>query len=198
MAVSWTPHRFAGGVLALDVANTVVLRVDAHRRFDRFDDSSEIPRFAAAATRFRREELGGRVLAVDDAAAIRPTVLAMRETTDLLFRHAALAASMDTGQLAGFLMSCASALDGTGEAIGTANAFGDPATPIRFETAVAISALSLLEPSRRSRIRICAHCGWLFLDRSRNRSRVWCDMAVCGNRTKARRHYRKHTEMADA
>jgi predicted RNA-binding Zn ribbon-like protein len=29
-------------------------------------------------------------------------------------------------------------------------------------------------------------CGWLFFDRSRNRSRSWCDMAVCGNRTKTR------------
>jgi hypothetical protein len=29
-------------------------------------------------------------------------------------------------------------------------------------------------------------CGWLFYDRSRNRSGVWCSMAVCGNRTKTR------------
>ncbi len=29
-------------------------------------------------------------------------------------------------------------------------------------------------------------CGWLFYDRSRNRSARWCDMAVCGNRTKTR------------
>lgn len=29
-------------------------------------------------------------------------------------------------------------------------------------------------------------CGWLFYDRSRNRSGVWCSMAVCGNRTKMR------------
>jgi hypothetical protein len=29
-------------------------------------------------------------------------------------------------------------------------------------------------------------CRWLFYDRSRNRSGVWCSMAVCGNRTKTR------------
>jgi predicted RNA-binding Zn ribbon-like protein len=29
-------------------------------------------------------------------------------------------------------------------------------------------------------------CGFAFYDRSRNRSGVWCDMAVCGNRAKAR------------
>jgi predicted RNA-binding Zn ribbon-like protein len=29
-------------------------------------------------------------------------------------------------------------------------------------------------------------CGWAFYDRSRNRSRTWCAMSVCGNRAKAR------------
>jgi predicted RNA-binding Zn ribbon-like protein len=29
-------------------------------------------------------------------------------------------------------------------------------------------------------------CGWAFYDRSRNHSRTWCDMSVCGNRAKAR------------
>lgn len=32
-------------------------------------------------------------------------------------------------------------------------------------------------------------CAWLFLDTSRNKSRRWCTMEVCGNRSKARRHY---------
>jgi predicted RNA-binding Zn ribbon-like protein len=34
-------------------------------------------------------------------------------------------------------------------------------------------------------------CGWLFVDESRNGSRRWCSMKDCGNRAKARRHYRK-------
>jgi predicted RNA-binding Zn ribbon-like protein len=29
-------------------------------------------------------------------------------------------------------------------------------------------------------------CRWAFYDRSRNRSAVWCDMGVCGNRQKVR------------
>ena len=29
-------------------------------------------------------------------------------------------------------------------------------------------------------------CRWAFYDRSRNRSRTWCSMSVCGNRAKAR------------
>jgi predicted RNA-binding Zn ribbon-like protein len=33
----------------------------------------------------------------------------------------------------------------------------------------------------------CETCRWLFLDTSKNHSRRWCDMKVCGNRMKARR-----------
>ena len=38
------------------------------------------------------------------------------------------------------------------------------------------------------RLKACRRdvCRWLFYDRSRNRSGVWCSMAVCGNRTKTR------------
>jgi predicted RNA-binding Zn ribbon-like protein len=39
-----------------------------------------------------------------------------------------------------------------------------------------------------SRLKACRRdvCGWLFYDRSRNRSAVWCQMAVCGNRVKTK------------
>jgi predicted RNA-binding Zn ribbon-like protein len=39
-----------------------------------------------------------------------------------------------------------------------------------------------------TRLKACRSdvCRWLFYDRSRNRSAVWCSMAVCGNRTKTR------------
>jgi len=38
------------------------------------------------------------------------------------------------------------------------------------------------------RVKACRapDCNWAFYDRSRNRSGVWCEMAVCGNRTKVR------------
>lgn len=38
------------------------------------------------------------------------------------------------------------------------------------------------------RLKACRRdvCHWLFYDRSRNRSAVWCRMAVCGNRIKTR------------
>ena len=52
------------------------------------------------------------------------------------------------------------------------------------------AAADLLASPRRERVRCCegTGCAWLFLDESRNRSRRWCDMTVCGNRAKARRH----------
>jgi predicted RNA-binding Zn ribbon-like protein len=38
------------------------------------------------------------------------------------------------------------------------------------------------------RLKACRRdvCRWLFYDRSRNRSAVWCQMSVCGNRTKTK------------
>ncbi len=196
MAVSWTPHRFSGGVLALDVANTVVLRGDPKRRFDRFEDAAELARFAAAASLLRREELGGRTLVVEDAPATLPVVLRMREAADLLFRRAVLSGSMDASHLAELLAACAAGLADLHDDLGSLDRpFGDAVAPLRLEAALAISAITLLEPQRMARTRICGHCGWLFLDLSRNRSRVWCDMAVCGNRRKARRHYLRQKEV---
>lgn len=34
----------------------------------------------------------------------------------------------------------------------------------------------------------CSTCLWVFYDESKNRSRSWCSMEVCGNREKARRY----------
>ena len=68
------------------------------------------------------------------------------------------------------------------------------ARPQALDTATARSALLLLSRPEPERLKICPNCQWLFLDRSRNRSRAWCDMAVCGNRAKASRHYRRNRE----
>jgi predicted RNA-binding Zn ribbon-like protein len=39
-----------------------------------------------------------------------------------------------------------------------------------------------------SRLKACREdtCRWAFYDQARNRSRTWCSMAVCGNRSKTR------------
>jgi len=192
MTVSWTRHRFSGGVLALDATNTVVHRGDPARSFDRFEDAAELPRFAAAASGFRAAELGARPLIVQEPSTILPAVLAMRETTDRLFRDAAAQGVISTGHLPDFLRACADGLAGHEESMGAQNKpLGEAARPLAFEAALAVSALSLLSNESVRRLRICPNCNWLFLDRSRNGSRMWCDMAVCGNRQKAKRHYHR-------
>lgn len=44
------------------------------------------------------------------------------------------------------------------------------------------------------RLKACSAdpCGWAFVDRSRNASRHWCSMRVCGNREKARAFRARH------
>jgi predicted RNA-binding Zn ribbon-like protein len=58
---------------------------------------------------------------------------------------------------------------------------------------VARSAADLLTEGPLTTVRRCEGrgCGWLFLDTSRNRTRRWCDMRICGNRAKARRHHER-------
>jgi predicted RNA-binding Zn ribbon-like protein len=68
----------------------------------------------------------------------------------------------------------------------------EPAAPALLAP-VLWSAADLLIAGERERVRQCANakCLWLFLDRSKTGTRRWCDMASCGNRAKARRHYLK-------
>ena len=73
---------------------------------------------------------------------------------------------------------------------------GSKTTLDRILWPIAQSAADLLTSDELKIVRFCEapDCEWLFLDRSRNRSRRWCDMASCGNREKARRHYRRTRE----
>jgi predicted RNA-binding Zn ribbon-like protein len=54
---------------------------------------------------------------------------------------------------------------------------------------IARNAAELLTSGHLDQIRECAGetCGWLFLDHTRNHSRLWCDMRACGNREKQAR-----------
>src|SRR5207237_8694135 len=56
---------------------------------------------------------------------------------------------------------------------------------------VARSAADLLTSDDLGYVRQCAagDCAWLFLDKTKNHRRRWCDMKTCGNRDKARRYY---------
>jgi predicted RNA-binding Zn ribbon-like protein len=71
----------------------------------------------------------------------------------------------------------------------------------RFETNAELplwilsqSASQLMMSDATDRISACGAetCRWLFLDTSKNHTRRWCNMQVCGNRMKARRYQARH------
>lgn len=180
MTFSWTPHRFSGGTLALDVANSVVLRADPERRIDRFADPAVMDAFPDGANRHGAErDLLGLLEPASEAA--RAGLVALREAIDRHFRAEVLG-QVQPALLADLLEAIAATLRRSG------------ARPQALDAATARSALMLLSRPEPDRLKICPNCQWLFLDRSRNRSRAWCDMAVCGNRVKANRHYRRNRE----
>jgi predicted RNA-binding Zn ribbon-like protein len=63
-----------------------------------------------------------------------------------------------------------------------------PDGPLRL---VIDAAVALMTSPDIHSVRECSEdtCRWFFLDRSRNHSRRWCDMQLCGNRSKAKRFY---------
>jgi len=61
---------------------------------------------------------------------------------------------------------------------------------------LARDAADLLTAPELERVKLCPgrDCGWLFVDASKNRSRRWCSMEVCGSREKMRRlHARRRS-----
>lgn len=58
-------------------------------------------------------------------------------------------------------------------------------------TPIALSAAELLCASEPQRIRRCGNpvCGLYYYDTSKNHTRRWCSMAICGNRMKAAAFY---------
>jgi predicted RNA-binding Zn ribbon-like protein len=57
----------------------------------------------------------------------------------------------------------------------------------------AVLAWDALRISSPGRLRPCANteCQLFLIDRSKPNTARWCSMAICGNRMKARRHYRR-------
>ncbi|MDZ4770169.1 MAG: CGNR zinc finger domain-containing protein [Chloroflexota bacterium] len=70
------------------------------------------------------------------------------------------------------------------------------ASPMHRLIPIAESAVAVLcHPEQLSRVKKCANpeCIHYFLDTSKNRTRRWCDMSTCGNRSKAAAYYRRKT-----
>jgi predicted RNA-binding Zn ribbon-like protein len=185
-----------GGHPALDLVNTVDWR-------DREDREETLVSYAALLACCRRlglispdnaEHLERAArLAPAEAAGLLPEALALREATARLV-EAGRGAPADLALVNRWLAqpNAAAALKPNpagGYRLAEPEA-ADLAAPLR---AIARAAADLLTSSRLRRVRCCGGpgCGWLFLDTSPNGRRRWCSMEGCGNRAKAKRHYRK-------
>lgn len=52
-------------------------------------------------------------------------------------------------------------------------------------------AYTLLLEAKLERIGECPECGWLFIDKTKNGRRRWCNMQNCGSRSKSLEYYRR-------
>ena len=186
MKSAWNAHRFSGGVLVLDLVNTVVHRQKPAMRFDRLTDCKAASGFAVAAAHFRQDELDSSHLLPPGNPATLRNLLQLREASDALFRPGELqtkSQSFAPHQLQALFKAAAKACSQQASKDRSATT---------LNMACALSSIRLIGSGTHHRIRTCPSCDWLFVDRSKNGSRRWCDMAVCGNRAKAAAHY-QHT-----
>lgn len=188
-----------GNALCLDFANTTEPRGQADA-FDFLATYEDLVHWAAhvgmisrgSGTKLRREGSGAprRATAVFDEARF------LREAISSVFEAIAMGRTPPRKDLDEITRSYRSHLKDTslvtqGERFGFATSpssdLGSPLWP------VVGSAVELLTHGDLKSIKICAgDCRWLFLDTSKNHSRRWCTMAVCGSRDKMRRHYARH------
>jgi predicted RNA-binding Zn ribbon-like protein len=165
--------------LALDVANTVVRRHDPVRRIDRFLDRENVLSFIQAATRFRSNEVHGNNF---NSLSIGPdfdALITLRESIDGYVRPVAVSGVLSNVALKRLFAAAA----------GAVNAYPSQSIGRSFGHFVCVSAMKLLDERTILKCKVCPDCEWLFFDQSKNQSRLWCDMALCGNRAKAKAHY---------
>jgi predicted RNA-binding Zn ribbon-like protein len=85
-------------------------------------------------------------------------------------------------------------LDDAARRAGLRVGFVDGRLVFRSRSRVLAAVAEAMADGSWARLKACRadDCKWAFVDNARNRSRQWCDMAVCGNRAKARRYRSRH------
>ena len=196
-----TAHQFdlSGGALCLDFVNTLADRPRGEE--EHLGDAAALLEWARQAEVAPRREIG----ALADELTARPHdvapwfdgALELRETLYRIFRCLPRGDAPTEEDLARLNGALAEALPHLLVAAGDEGFSwqwrADGAGFDRVLWPVVRSAADLLTSSEVPLLRECASgtCSWLFVDRSRNHRRKWCDMSTCGNRAKARRHYRR-------
>ena len=189
--------KLLGGAPCLDFANTVDWRKGEPQ--EKLNDAHGLLNWAlqagiisgAEAARLHEAALGdpGETQKTLDRA------IRLREAIHGLFLAAAEHRSPNTEDLNLFNDELAQALTHTaltGDSAGYTLGFKEGSIE-RILWTLAHSAAQLLASPSLTRVKECGdpHCGWLFLDTSRNGTRRWCSMEDCGNRNKARRHHHR-------
>ncbi|MBE1528948.1 putative RNA-binding Zn ribbon-like protein [Sphingopyxis sp. OAS728] len=171
------PHRVAGN-LALDLANTISWR-GTPREIDCLADAEGLAAWAQALGLIDSADAPA-LYAFEEVRALRTAIIAAGSA---VAAGAApdVSATETVARLAARSLAAAS-LDGIPATI----AF---APEDRILGPLAWAALDLFRGDELARLKQCPpdDCRWLFIDRTKNGSRRWCDMASCGNRAKARR-----------
>jgi len=194
----------SGGALCLDFANTWSHRGRPETdHLLRYSDLLAFGLQAGALTAAEKDRLSGRAKREPQAATA--ALARSRDLRETLYRTFSTLAA-DSGPEAADLERLNAALP---EALSRLRlerrgtelvwSWAAPDEPLEAPLwPVVRSAAELLTSQERQRVRECAgsSCTWLFLDRSRNRSRRWCSMETCGNRAKAHRHYHRRSESA--
>jgi predicted RNA-binding Zn ribbon-like protein len=160
--------RLDGGHPALDLVNTIYGQVGKPPEHDVLRTPEDLATFA------RRTHMGETA----DAASLR----AARR-----LRTAVEAALRDDDAAALQRAAVAAYRHGTLRPGG----WTWPDAPMSVVHRLAHAAAQLLASPDRDRLRKCDDCCWLYLDRSKNRSRKWCSMADCGTNAKKRRYIEK-------
>ncbi len=191
-----------GGQLALDLANTVSRRDDPERRKDHLASYRDLLAFARQSGVISPRQAGELLSSAEQHGnlARRSFVEAVKLREAVYRAFSAIAQSRsatatDLDLITDFALKALqhrslARVNGGYQWEWQAKA-GNPLDRILWPMSQAAADLLTSEQLRIVRFCEAPDCEWLFLDHSRNRSRRWCDMTTCGNRQKARRHYRR-------
>jgi len=188
-----------GGRLCLDFANTLSTRLEGGCEYlSNYDELVAWGQHAGALTENVAEALLDRVVRHPHlGAAALERAIALRETIYRIFSEVAAGQEPERADLETLNTALRQALSRL-EVVPSGTGFEwtwmqDEDELDRMLWPVARSAADTLTSGDLKRVRRCARqgCDWLFVDTSKNRSRRWCSMSMCGSRVKARRYYRR-------
>lgn len=189
--VTKTKFKFVGGSLCLDFVNTVGGRKGNSILGEKFAAFGDLVEWSRMAGVLSATDAAGWEKRVAASASLK-RALALREAIYGVARSLLDESAPSGGdlELINREITAAATRQRLAFVRGKLLCTWDGADPLdRVLWTVTDSATALFTSPEAAAIRQCPgdDCGWLFLDTSRNHSRRWCEMRICGNRAKVRR-----------